>query len=277
MKTILIIAGGMADVPARVTGGKTPLMMASKPELDTLAKLGCAGTLLSTNGEAPLSAENAVLSILGYDFSRGVPDPAVLEAFGSGLPFDPSALRFFVVPKFSGHGVVISDNPRVRGAAMTALMRPLFPVGEGLEITPDHPCGSLSDKARSAIKAIEIFDFVVVYADEAEAASLSRDIDSKTEAISRISSELIGPVADYVWNAKIQMNLVVMADRIVSWQTGKSMAGEVPAVVYFNDDPPYDLDTFDEEAVADGPLSAPLPGDLIRQLVSFEPYDDQES
>ncbi len=277
MKTIIIIVGGMADIPARVTGGKTPLMMASKPELDTLAKLGCAGTLLTIGSDVPLTPENAVLSILGHDFARGVPDQATLEAFGAGKTFDPSALRFFVVPKFSGHGVVISDNPAVRGAAMMAQMRPLFPVGEGLEITPEHPCGSLSDKARSVIKAIEIFDFVLVYVDEAEIASKARDIDAKTEAISRISRELIGPVADYVWNAKLQMNLVVMADRIVSWQTGKSMAGEVPAVVYFNDDPPYDLDTFDEEAVADGPLSAPLPGDLIRQLVSFEPYDDQES
>lgn len=276
MKTILIIVGGMADASQRFVGGETPLMAAEKPELDTLARLGCAGSLLTMNGDVAHTPENALLSILGYDFFRGIPDAANLRAFGSGLPFNQNDIRFFVVPKFSGHGVVISDNPEVRGAAMMAMLRPLFPAGEDLSITPDHPCGSLSDKARTTIKAIAIFDFVLVYAGEAEEASRRRDFDAKKEAISKISKDLIGPVADYVWNAKLQMNLVVMSDRIMSCQTGAPLPGEVPAVVYFNDDLPYDLETFSEKSVEDGPLIAPKPGDLIRQLISFETSIDAE-
>lgn len=36
------------------------------------------------------------------------------------------------------------------------------------------------------------------------------------------------------------------------------------------------MSTFDEESVVDGPLNTPLPGDLIRKLVTFEPYSVEE-
>ena len=45
---------------------------------------------------------------------------------------------------------------------------------------------------------------------------------------------------------------------------GEAGEGEVPAVVYFNDDLPYDTQSFDEASVVDGPLGTPLPGDLIK-------------
>ena len=83
-------------------------------------------------------------------------------------------------------------------------------------------------------------------------------------------------MADYVWNAKMQMNLVVTGDYVTSWQDRRRLHGEVPAVVYFNDDLPYDLNRFDEESVKEVPLNAPLPGDLIRLLISFEPLPEEE-
>ena len=82
MKTIFIIAGGIADLPDPELEGSTPLGIAETPSLDALAKCGCCGSLLAVDEEVPLTTANAILSLLGYDFSRGVPDPMELEEFG---------------------------------------------------------------------------------------------------------------------------------------------------------------------------------------------------
>ncbi|MDE6400570.1 MAG: hypothetical protein K2L68_06900, partial [Muribaculaceae bacterium] len=106
--------------------------------------------------------------------------------------------------------------------------------------------------------------------------SLNVDVEGKMDVLERIDRELITPVADYVWNARLQMNLVVTGDLVTSWRDRATARGEVPAVVYFNDDLPYDMKAFDEKTVAEGPLNAPLPGDLMRLLASFEPFDDEK-
>lgn len=256
--------------------GQTPLMAASTPSLDALAKCGCCGSIEAVDASVPLSPSTGVLSLLGYDFQRGVVPSSVLKRLGSQQDFPYSELRLFVVPKFSGHGVVISDSAEVRGAAVMGMMKPVFPMGEGVVCSKEHSCGSLVDKAALTIRAIEIFDFVLVYVGEPEAMALAGDPDGKVEAIEKIDRELITPVADYVWNAKMQMNLVVTGDYVTSWQDRRRLHGEVPAVVYFNDDLPYDLNRFDEESVKEGPLNAPLPGDLILLLISFEPLPEEE-
>ena len=274
MKTIFIVIGGLADLPD--SSGETPLMAASTPALDALAQVGCCGAIRAMEDGVKVTPENAVLALLGYDFSRGEVPASVLSMFGSGHDFPQNAVRLFVVPKFSGHGVVISDVDTVRGAAMMAMLKPLFPMGEGVDRSEGNPCGSLADKAMLAIKAIDIFDFVLVYVDGADIAAMRGDADGKVEAIEKIDSELIRPVADYVWNAKLQMNLVVSGDYVASWKKRKRLNGDVPAVVYFNDDLPYDTKGFTEETVKEGPLNAPLPGDLMKLLISFEPILDDD-
>lgn len=277
MKTIFIILGGLADRPEARFGGRTPLMEAYTPSLDALAKCGCCGPICNIpEGVEPTTA-NAVLALLGYDFSRGIPSEESLRELGDGEKYLQDDLRYFIMPKFSGHGVVVSDDSVVRGIGMMSLLRPLYPVGETVSCTETNPCGSLHDKARLAVKAIELFDFVLIYVNEAELASLDGNPQKKILAIEDIDRELITPVADYVWNAKLQMNLVVTGDHITSWKTKSPEPGEVPAVVYFNDDLPYDTDTFDENAVEEGPLNAPLPGDLMKLLVTFEPFPPDDS
>ncbi len=277
MKTIFIIVGGIADVADNELGGKTPLQAASVPSLDALAKCGCCGSVQVLPDEVPATSEAAVLSLLGYDFSRGIPPLDVLADFGGGKPFYPDLLRYFIIPKFSGHGVVITDKDTVRGIGMMAMLRPLFTISPEKAATSAHPCGTLADKAHAAVRAIEMFDFVLVYVDAPAVMSMRGDAEGKIDAIEEIDRELIRPVADYVWNAKLQMNLVVAGDVVASWRKRRMQRGEVPAVVYFNDDLPYDTASFDEETVKEGPLNAPLPGDLIRLLVSFEPYVDEDS
>ncbi len=255
MKTILVIVSGLADVPDRMLGGKTPLMLASTPALDALARCGCCGTLrVCPEGVAP-TRDNAIFALLGYDFGKGVPEVATC--------------RPFIIPKFSGHGVVISSHIKVRRIGELALLKP---------IDPDRLCELgvpvLRTMADLAIQNILDHEFVMVHVESAAAMSRKRDPYGKQGAIERIDNDVIRPIADYVWNAKEQMNMVVVSDNIFPWRLGAPVEGEVPAVVYFNDDLPYNTPRFDEKTLEEGPLNAPLPGDLIKLLISFEPVCD---
>lgn len=271
MKTILIIVSGLADLPEEISGGKTPLMLASTPALDALARCGCCGTLrVCPDGVYP-TRENAILSLLGYDFRRGIPSPESLAKFGKtdSFLFDGEDLRYFIIPKFSGHGVVISTHPEVRGIGKMALLKPLWAPG----YFPEN-VNMLKTLADQAIRSIEHREFVLLHVESAASMSRQGDRRGKQHAIERIDSDIIRPIADYVWNAKEQMNMVVVSDNIYPWSVGHPVEGEVPAVVYFNDDLPYDTPRFDERTVEEGPLNIPLPGDLIRMLISFEPVFD---
>lgn len=268
MKTVIVIISGLADVPDRSLQGKTPLMLAHTPALDALAKCGCAGSLrVCPDGVAP-TRNNAILSLLGYDFSKGVPEAVSLASFGKSASPVPEefGLRCHVIPKFSGHGVVISNHPEVRGIGKMAMLS----AEEGGHSRGDGDSG-LYSLAEKALAALDRNELVVVHVESAAAMSRRHDPDGKQRAIEEIDRDIVAPIADYVWNAREQMNMVVLSDNVLPWRTGQPVEKDVPAVVYFNDDLPYDTDRFDEEVLAEGPLNAPLPGDLLKLLISFEP------
>lgn len=271
MKTIFIVISGLADLPSPETGGKTPLMLADTPSLDALAKCGCCGSVLPVPDDVPLTRETSVLGLLGYDFRRGIPDPDALARFGS-IPSrvlsDPS-LRYFILPRFSGHGVVISASDAVVGIGKMTLLKPCRVPGATGDLR-----SNLLGKSEAAIRAIADSEFVLLHVGAADVESRRGNLQGKIEAIERIDRDIVTPIADYVWNAQEQMNMVVTSDFISSWKIGCEVRGEVPAVVYFNDDAPYDTPAFDEATVADGPLNAPLPADLIKKLVTFGPALD---
>lgn len=269
----MIVIGGMADIPDVASEEKTPLMLAATPSLDSLAKVGCCGSVLTLPETCEVTSEAALLALLGYDLERGLPSRQALDAFGAGFDPDDRRLRYFIIPKFSGHGVVISDSLMARGVGRMALLRPYVPIDDDGYPVP-FP---LNYQAEVAVKAIEEYDFVLIYVGLPHEYSLKGDLEGKIKALERIDSELVTPIADYVWNSKFQMNLVVTGDHISSWRNRSVMRGEVPAVVYFNDDLPYDTSRFNENSVLEGPLNAPLPGDLIKKLITFEPVLDPPS
>lgn len=268
MKTIILIISGLADLPDSSLGGKTPLMLADSPALDALAKCGCCGTLRVCPDGVPLTRANAILALLGYDFSKGAPDPEAIARFGKSDSVSPDSesLRCFVVPKFSGRGVMISSHAEVRGIGKLAMLRAVDP-GEGRSEGET----ALQRMAALALAAIEKEELVVIHVESAASMARKHDPEGKIRAIEQIDSEVVCPIADYVWNAREQMNMVVVSDTVYSWRKGSPVEGEVPAVVYFNDDLPYDTPRFDEAALDEGPLNVPLPGDLIKLLISFEP------
>ena len=63
MKHIIILGDGMADLPIKSLGGKTPLMVANIPNIDQLAKMGQNGLLVTVPLDMPPGSEIANMEI----------------------------------------------------------------------------------------------------------------------------------------------------------------------------------------------------------------------
>ncbi len=86
MKTMFIILDGVADRPAKLLNGKTPLESAETPNLDTLAKESMLG-LIDVMGRTAPETDTAVMAMFGYNplvYNKG---RGPLEAVGIGYNF----------------------------------------------------------------------------------------------------------------------------------------------------------------------------------------------
>jgi len=95
MKYIIVLGDGMADEPLAAYGGKTPLQMAEKPVIDSLAKKGRTGLLKTVPEDMHPGSEIANMSVLGYDVHQVFEGRGVLEAASIGVTLgeDDLALR----------------------------------------------------------------------------------------------------------------------------------------------------------------------------------------
>lgn len=84
-KLLFIVLDGAADTPVKALGGKTPLEVANKPNINNLARMGENG--LMTVMPIPPESDEAVLSLLGYDVFEVYTGRGPLEAVGGGIPF----------------------------------------------------------------------------------------------------------------------------------------------------------------------------------------------
>ena len=85
MKYIIILGDGMADLPIEELGGKTPLMAASTPHIDELARKGRNGLLVTVPDDMPAGSEIANLGVMGYDVHEVYEGRGVLEAASMGV------------------------------------------------------------------------------------------------------------------------------------------------------------------------------------------------
>ena len=95
-KTIIFLGDGMADEPVRELGGETPLQRARTPAMDSIARDGCSGTLLTLPQGFPTSSEVANMSVLGCDLHREYGGRGPLEAAGKNIPLGPDDKAFRV-------------------------------------------------------------------------------------------------------------------------------------------------------------------------------------
>jgi len=92
MKYIIVLGDGMADEPLAAYGGKTPLQMAEKPVIDSLAKRGRTGLLKTVPEDMHPGSEIANMSVLGYDVHRVFEGRGVLEAASIGVTLEENDL-----------------------------------------------------------------------------------------------------------------------------------------------------------------------------------------
>lgn len=272
MKTILVIIGGMADLPDRALDGKTPLMVADIPSLNVLAGDGSLGIITPGEGLVTSTAD-AVLSMLGYDLRKGRATDYEYRQFGlevSGIPLTPS-LSPIVIPTFSGHGTVISPSPLVRGILKSAFMYPIDLYAPGNSETD-----LLEAMAAQTISAAAQSQLVTVFVDGPEQASRQGDPDGKIESLEMIDAHLITPVADFVWRSDEMMNLVVTTDHIFSWRHKMPVEGQVPVLIYFNDEPLLKKRNFNEVTASEGELNLVNPADLMRLLYPLPPASNED-
>jgi len=88
MKHIIFLIDGAADHPVKELDGKTPLMVANKPNIDMLARKGRCGMLETVPKGVSTDSAIANLSILGYDLDKCYQGRAVLEAANMGVELE---------------------------------------------------------------------------------------------------------------------------------------------------------------------------------------------
>ncbi len=99
MKYAIVLYDGMADYPVDALGGKTPMELAKKPNLDRLAKFGEVGLVKTVQDGLKPGSDIANLSVLGYDPKKYYTGRSPLEAVSIGVKMadDDIALRCNIV------------------------------------------------------------------------------------------------------------------------------------------------------------------------------------
>jgi 2,3-bisphosphoglycerate-independent phosphoglycerate mutase len=92
MKTLIILGDGMADLPVPELNGKTPLMAAQTPAMDSVARNGRNGLFKTIPDDMPTGSAVANLTVLGYDSHECFHGRGVLEAASLGIKPEPSDL-----------------------------------------------------------------------------------------------------------------------------------------------------------------------------------------
>ncbi len=85
MKYVVILGDGMADYPIPELNNKTPLMVAKKPYMDSLAKRGEVGLFRTVPCGMKAGSDVANLSVLGYNPKAGYTGRSPLEAASIGI------------------------------------------------------------------------------------------------------------------------------------------------------------------------------------------------
>jgi 2,3-bisphosphoglycerate-independent phosphoglycerate mutase len=93
-KTVIFLGDGMADEPVAALGGRTPLQVANTPAMDSIAREGASGTLLTLPEGFPTSSDVANMSVLGCDLASEMCGRGPLEAAGRGIPLGPGDVAF---------------------------------------------------------------------------------------------------------------------------------------------------------------------------------------
>jgi len=85
MKYVVILCDGMSDHPQPEFGGKTPMQVAQKPNMDRICAAGETGLLNTGVPELPMGSDVGNMTVLGYDPRKYYSGRAPLEALNLGV------------------------------------------------------------------------------------------------------------------------------------------------------------------------------------------------
>jgi 2,3-bisphosphoglycerate-independent phosphoglycerate mutase len=91
-----MILDGLADLPVKELGQKTPLEAAYTPNLDRLAQMGVTGSVDPVKEGIFPESDLAVISLLGYDVGKYYTGRGPLEAFACGISIEDGNLALRV-------------------------------------------------------------------------------------------------------------------------------------------------------------------------------------
>lgn len=94
MKYIVMLGDGMADYPIEELGGKTPLEVAKKPNIDRLAQGGELGMVKTVPEGMKPGSDVANLSAMGYDPLKCYTGRSPLEAVSIGIQMTDTDVAF---------------------------------------------------------------------------------------------------------------------------------------------------------------------------------------
>ncbi|ABK14336.1 MAG: cofactor-independent phosphoglycerate mutase [Methanothrix sp.] len=94
MKYVVLLGDGMADWPMEALGGRTPLQVARKPNMDSIARIGRCGLARTVPEGMTPGSDVANLSIMGYDPRRYYTGRAPLEAAAMRIPLGEKEVAF---------------------------------------------------------------------------------------------------------------------------------------------------------------------------------------
>ena len=89
-----MLGDGMADYPVEALGGKTPLEVAKKPNIDRLARGGRLGMVKTVPDGLKPGSDVANLSAMGYDPLKCYTGRSPLEAVSIGIQMDDTDVAF---------------------------------------------------------------------------------------------------------------------------------------------------------------------------------------
>jgi len=94
MKYVIFLGDGMADYPCDSLGGKTPLSVAKKPNIDALCAKGEIGLVKTVDDTLAPGSDVANLSVLGYDPMQYYTGRSPLEALSIGVKLSDADVTF---------------------------------------------------------------------------------------------------------------------------------------------------------------------------------------
>lgn len=112
MKYVVILGDGMSDYPCDALGGKTPLAVASKPNMDALAALGQVGLCKTVAEGLKPGSDVANLSVLGCEPEKSYTGRSPIEAAAIGVFLKDTDLAM------RANLVTLSDDERFENKTM---------------------------------------------------------------------------------------------------------------------------------------------------------------